>query len=273
MPSVGARKLAPEQENALCAGYAEGIRSGLLAERFGVSRWAVRETLARRGIAPGGCGSAWRRKLNPFSEDYFAAIDSPEKAYWLGFLHADGCIANDREVRLVLGREEDGPHVGCFLRAIGLTRPHLAYQYPHLKKRAYAGIARSPRMAADLRALGIETGLRTWPQVDEDLEGAFCLGLFDGDGSWMKTRNGRVIASFVANPTFAADFADAVRRHTGFNATPKPYHPKVSYVRYSSDAALSALSRWFYANADTYLPRKRGRVERWVGPGSHKCPV
>lgn len=274
MPAPGARKLTSEQEDAVCAGYAAGTRSGLLADQFGVSGWTVRATLARRGIQRGRCGASWRRKLHPFSEDYFARIDTPQKAYWLGFLHADGCIANGVDVRLSLGHVEDGPHVGCFLRSIGLTRPYLTYHYPHLNKRAYVGIARSAEMAADLNRLGIATGKRTWPEIDEALEGAFCLGLFDGDGSWMKSRAGRIIASFVADPVFAGEFAAAVRRHTGFEATPKPYHPKVSYVRYSSDGAVGALAHWFYSSGATvYLPRKRRRVERWVGAGDHRCPV
>lgn len=42
-----------------------------------------------------------------FSESIFQTIDSPEKAYWLGFLYADGSISgNSNSVYLAL-KEED----------------------------------------------------------------------------------------------------------------------------------------------------------------------
>lgn len=35
-----------------------------------------------------------------FNEDYFELIDTPEKAYFLGFIFADGClIDNPKEYR------------------------------------------------------------------------------------------------------------------------------------------------------------------------------
>jgi hypothetical protein len=38
-----------------------------------------------------------------FNEDYFEIIDTPEKAYFLGFIFADGClIDNPKEYRYKL---------------------------------------------------------------------------------------------------------------------------------------------------------------------------
>lgn len=273
MAVLGTRKLTPEQEDAICERYARGERTGVLAASLSASAWTIRETLARRGVARIACGGTWRRHGVPFREDYFSKIDTHDKAYWLGFLHADGHVSTQNQVRLSLGTVADAPHVGCFLRAIGLSRRPLSYEYPHLRRNWFIGVVGSARMSADLNALGVVTNARVWPILDPVYEGSFCLGLFDGDGSWMRDARCRITASFVAAPAYAADFADAVERGTGLRATPKPYHPKVSYVRYANQDAVGTLASWLYAHCETFLPRKRQRVERWIGTGAHQCPV
>ena len=34
--------------------------------------------------------------------NYFEVIDTEEKAYWLGFIYADGCISNDNKQQLII---------------------------------------------------------------------------------------------------------------------------------------------------------------------------
>lgn len=35
------------------------------------------------------------------TERYFEIIDTENKAYWLGFLYADGCVSNDSHYFIV----------------------------------------------------------------------------------------------------------------------------------------------------------------------------
>lgn len=44
-------------------------------------------------------------KIITCNHEYFANIDSDEKAYWLGFIFADGCISGDY-LRIVLGAKD-----------------------------------------------------------------------------------------------------------------------------------------------------------------------
>lgn len=48
----------------------------------------------KRGIRSCGCGNKSKTCLN---QDYFKIIDTPEKAYIIGFLAADGCINTSRK--------------------------------------------------------------------------------------------------------------------------------------------------------------------------------
>ena len=36
-----------------------------------------------------------------YNENFFEKIDSPRKAYWLGFLCADGCILDQRKSKIL----------------------------------------------------------------------------------------------------------------------------------------------------------------------------
>ena len=52
-----------------------------------------------------------------FSESIFQTIDSPEKAYWLGFLYADGYNSYKGIVSLCLN-EEDVDHLEKFKKIL-----------------------------------------------------------------------------------------------------------------------------------------------------------
>lgn len=58
------------------------------------------------------------RKKYFFNERYFADIDSPDKAYWLGFLTADGYINNRRNTLKIHLGEKDIEHLKKFRKAI-----------------------------------------------------------------------------------------------------------------------------------------------------------
>ena len=36
-----------------------------------------------------------------YNKNFFEKIDSPKKAYWLGFLYADGCVFNQRKSKIL----------------------------------------------------------------------------------------------------------------------------------------------------------------------------
>lgn len=63
-----------------------------------------------------------------YNEDVFEAIDNEEKAYWLGFLYADGCVTTlgTKSVKISLqARDED--HLVKFRDFICPTLPIVTY--------------------------------------------------------------------------------------------------------------------------------------------------
>lgn len=53
------------------------------------------------------------------NEAYFSQIDSEDKAYWLGFMFADGCVYEQKNGRKVIGMsQKEADHPASFLRSI-----------------------------------------------------------------------------------------------------------------------------------------------------------
>ena len=87
-----------------------------LGEAYGVRRQTISKWLKDRGIEVINYQN--RSRLD---EHIFDSIDTEEKAYWLGFLFADGNIShtgNRLEVRLSI---KDLSHLEKFRKFLGLT--------------------------------------------------------------------------------------------------------------------------------------------------------
>ena len=82
--------ITQEQRDKMVSDYLLGKSSIQAAKQFGLSSECCTRELLKRGIQPRGY---YKYKIN---HDIFEAIDSEEKAYWLGFIVADGNISKDK---------------------------------------------------------------------------------------------------------------------------------------------------------------------------------
>lgn len=67
--------------------YKNGESLTKIAEKFGTSRNTLSKKLKEKGIE-----IINQQNKSKFNENIFDVIDSEEKAYWLGFIYADGYI-------------------------------------------------------------------------------------------------------------------------------------------------------------------------------------
>jgi hypothetical protein len=122
--------------------------------------------------------------------DYFKVIDSDEKAYWLGFLAADGAVfGNGRQYSIVLDLQQRDRH---WLERFRDTLASGAKITIHGTRSCSVSIS-SKEMFHDLLALGIgprKSNTLEWPSLPMSFSIPFLLGYFDGDG-WMQKRDGR----------------------------------------------------------------------------------
>lgn len=125
------------------------------------------------------------------NENYFEQIDTKEKAYWLGFLYADGCVKPKRQIMLCLSIK-DKEQVEKFCNAVSANKDQIK-----IRKHAIKSIGKtyysanificSDKMFNDLSLHGCgpnKTMRLALPSLNsEELYKAFLLGYYDGDGT------------------------------------------------------------------------------------------
>lgn len=147
----------------------------------------------------------------PRNEFYFNQIDTIEKAYWLGFLCADGCVhSNIYEVSMC---STDKEHVLKFKEAIGAVNHKVSIVKDTRFKNSkpiYHFSIKDKQLHTDLIKLGCVPQksllLNKIPNIPRDHTSHFIRGYFDGDGSlhYLKgTNNYRI--SFVGTKDFLTD--------------------------------------------------------------------
>lgn len=204
-PKSGTIAWSEDQMKYIISEYKKGKTLSALGREFGVSYSTIRNLLKRKGIKTEG------NKHNfPRDEFYFSNIDSKEKAYWLGFLYADGCVhSNSNEISITL---KDRDHLEKFRKAIKSNNKigeSIDRRFSSLPKIYHFSI-RDKQLKSDLIKWGCVPNksltLTKIPNIPRDFVSHFIRGYFDGDGSlhWLNgTKNFRI--SFVGTAPFLKD--------------------------------------------------------------------
>lgn len=130
-------------------------------------------------------GSQGARK-HKFNESYFKNINTEEKAYWLGFIAADGCVYNNSKAwRLQINlKGSDKEHLELFQSSIGST--YKVIEKTVGKSDVCQLKINSKIMCFDLIELGIieRKSLQVkMPEMKKNFVRHFIRGYFDGDGN------------------------------------------------------------------------------------------
>lgn len=171
-----------------------------------------KEKIGRMCGVTGDTIEYWRRKFNiknnivqarkiSLNESFFDTIDTEEKAYWLGFIMADGCVASDancKECRLVITlKNADRDHLRKFSKAIAYNGKILDKELNDKRGfTTYSSTIRinSKKVCSSLKKYGVvsrKTGKEIIPEnIPKELIRHFIRGFFDGDGSITKSSSG-----------------------------------------------------------------------------------
>ena len=191
------RSLTEEERRSAAEMAEQGKRLADIAGHFGVG-------MSQAGQVVDEAGVEMRTGRPPIHELDHGAFDvlTPECAYWIGFLFADGCVTQDRygAPALVVGlAERDRGHVEklrTFLRsthAISIGKGGKAtFGGPFACLRV-----RSWQLCETLVAHGIVKKRSRVPSVELAASSDFWRGAVDGDG-WLGTgRYGRAIYPYI----------------------------------------------------------------------------
>jgi DNA invertase Pin-like site-specific DNA recombinase len=242
--------------------YQQGIGAPEIGRIVGCHSSSVYAVLEEAGMD---------RRLNGCDNvTYFDQMDTPDKAYWLGFIGADGCVTgfNSGTTRLVIKlARKDRDHLVLLHKALKANRPIRDNEQQSAGQlRPYSTLAvYSPRLVEGLLAHGItarkSATLRPW-DGPAHLMPHYWRGLVDGDGHI--TINGRgVYMGLLGSKPVADAFAAWVNDVAGTNvhATPKKPSTTAWAVQVGGTIRVLSLLAALYDDAPVALARKKALAD------------
>ncbi len=218
----GGRTLNKFQEKNVVERYLRGESSRTIAKIYNMSPSGINNILKREKTVMRG----WKG-IYTFDKNFFDIIDTETKAYWLGFLWADG-YNSGHSIVLPLAKK-DMDTIENFKNDIGYTGPIGEYssrardggKICHKAVLSLHGVDFSRKMK-DIGMNNKKTIMCHYPKVPSNLDSHFIRGYFDGDGCLYfrerKTGSGGIkncAFSIVSNEKILREIGDKVRSHTG----------------------------------------------------------
>jgi hypothetical protein len=197
-------------------------------------------------------------KLN---ENFFEAIDSEEKAYFLGFLFADGYVNEKFNVVDLTIHHKDKEILDKFIENIYPEgRPLMIVKKDYLRL-----VINSSRFINDLVSYGCiqaKTFKLKFPTIPEIFQRDFIRGYFDGDGSICVGKDGTLNLSIVGTINFLNGMKLILAEKCMLNDTIyDDRHPErqnnIRALRFGGNILINRIYHYMYDNSTIYLLRKR----------------
>lgn len=254
--------------------YTSGESISNICKKLNIGRKQFREYLSTKDVFVPKDG-----RMYFFDEDFFEKIDSESKAYWLGFLYADGCVYLRTNPKT--GKRKGG-YVEITLSIVDKKHliqfsHHLNSNLPVREKDSKMGAnvhkscrltISSVKMCEDLIDKGCverKSSILTFPSSDivsEELLPHFLRGYIDGDGSlgfkWSKANKKRYsVISLLGTEDFICGMLDKTgwKRNTIRGAN-KGENDKCKAIEWGAKEDILTILNYLYSNATIYLPRK-----------------
>jgi len=204
-------------------------------------------------------------KIYYYDDDFFKNIDSEEKAYYLGFLYADGYINDigyNCYVELTL-QKEDEYILEKFLNILKSNRKII-----RIRNDKYSRIIiNSKEIVKDLKNMGCinkKTHKLIFPQnIDKNLIHHMIRGYFDGDGCiWHKRGTNDYQFQITGNVDFISGIENYLLCHLNIDKK-EHYSPcnknrknNIRALKYGGNQITTKICELLYADSTIYLSKK-----------------
>lgn len=190
--------------------------------------------------------------------DYFSRVDSPLKAYVLGWMASDGYITKN-EVRIGLNSKD--AHIVSLIRDELAPLHELNHRMTGAGNKSPQTLLRlgSPRMKGDLARWGIVAAksliIRYPPELAPDLDGSFILGYFDGNGSlstYDPNKTGRLYWRWQivsGSSPLLEEIRSRIFTNTGILVCgPIKHRGSEAHAIYTSGSKVAPVDAWLHAD-------------------------
>lgn len=247
--------------------YKNGKSMRQIEKDYGVTRYSVAKYLEEKNIKTQR-GNHYRKYYHDF--DFFENIDTEEKAYWLGFMFADGYII-DQSNRYgedhfgITLHENDIKTLEDFKKSIHATNP--ITNVSHDNRKLMRILMTSQKTVNDLISHGCvkQKSLILKPPVGvpQELIHHFIRGFFDGDGSIFYNKSKFEQKNCTGTPQFnicitsTKEMIEWLIDIIGIgNISKEMRREKTWYYRQSGNHKTKIFCDFIYKDATIFMERK-----------------
>ena len=204
----------------------------------------------------------WYKDYDPlaikvkWNRDIFKDINTPEKAYWLGFIVADGCLHESNYCLSIDIGGRDEQHLEKFIHFIGgdksfiqtAIHPQTSNELKHIQitsKEAYNDLL---NLGVKPRKSGKETFISTPYNKD------FIRGLIDGDGY---IREDLTEIGLVGSYEMLAMVQEVLKKEVKVEPNKICEHGIIYRISYRSKEAINKIINYLYKDCCCSLDRKQ----------------
>lgn len=252
------RKVLPEQQ--IIQDYLVGLNMNQIADKYNCSNGGVQKLLNRNKVEKRTRSQATR--TYQFNESYFNIIDSPDKAYWLGFISADGCVSKDgnRKILSINLQATDR----CILEQFkaDLEYEGKIYELPIRNRNPKPQVM--IKIGSTLMCEHLEKYFVTerksftiqFPNIEEQYKSHYIRGFFDGDGCISKGKYGHRFSIDSGSIELLNSIELVIRADLNLEQKLIREHGSIYTLCYCHKDTVNKIFQWLYKDASFYLERK-----------------
>jgi intein-encoded DNA endonuclease-like protein len=256
------------EDNLVIERYNELKNLKKVAKSFGVSLRPIKRILKKNNIE-------LTNRRYEVNHNYFEIIDTEEKAYWLGFLYADGCVRKNKsgnQIVLKLSLKDEN-HLNLFKSNIE-SQHKVSYNRnyttskkgtPSFSDTCVIRIS-SNKLVEDLIRQGCEprkTFTIDRPNIDEKFYKHFIRGFYDGDGNFFYSEKTKmsVVTIVCASEKFREFLIEVISKIPNIG---KIHEDKQKYtIKIVNIVGIVSFLDYVYKESNIHLNRKKEYYERY----------
>lgn len=275
------KKFEEKTVNEILEKYDKGQSITSLNKEYHTTK--IRDLLIQnnRKVPESRKGQGGAKRKYSLNENYFECLDSKDKAYFLGFIYADGFITKRSSGQNILGitLAESEPldkfkkYINCD-KPIGIYKKTNSYSDKSVEHKL---ALISDKLVSDIEKLGVieqKTLVLTFPEMSEELIPHFIRGYFDGDGSVFihKDSRSKEVRDYLGISICGTkEFLEGLVKHLDFlDENPCIYKEERREtncwnLKFSSNIRSLNLYHYMYKDCDDlYLSRKKEIFENFI---------
>lgn len=260
------RKKLDGQEDLICIKYQQGYSARKIAKQYNVCTETIMTVLRKNELTIRN--NSERMKRYSCNDNYFLEINTPEKAYFYGWMLSDGYVGNN-VIKLQL-QEGDKKILEKFKQALFYTGP-ISHKKKATENRQNSSLLQiySKNLAENLAKHGCiqrKSHKTYFPSISTDLYSHFIRGLFEGDGCvYEDKRSKSLVFRLMGNKPLLEKVQEILISNCKLNKTKfnhNKVHPNnIVTLAYYGNNNCDKIFSFIYKNCgDLYLSRKYEKV-------------